>query len=400
MSPVERDGDYQDTDQSIYEQVQDPHQQHYETTDQNGWDAAGDTQYVHPHDDYAAETVVDPHGEQLREPELDHGYSDGEDAAPGVTYDEARVSTAGQLLDTGSLSLKRMPMLHMIMERLATNCADHMRHIAPTQMYFSVSGVESAQTTVVLEGYAQNGIAAVFHVPEWDSSVVIALDRSFIYTTIESIFGGDGSELETTTARPFSSIEMRVATNLVQNIARALEAAFSSVSKIHLKFERIETRMDFASIGRRTNQAVAARFSMQAINRTGEMCILVPQSVISSMRNVLGRPVANDPVVRDPAWTNHLQQEVQKANVDLYAILGECTMTLGDLENLHVGQFIQLDQLPKLDLGTTGLIPSKIATREKDLFWCGIGKSNGQIMLKILEPISAESETLDELFSR
>ena len=66
-------------------------------------------------------------------------------------------------------------------------------------------------------------------------------------------------------------IELRMAQKLFEQVAKALQASFALVADTKFKLERIETRMDFAVIGRRNNQAVAAKFLLQALNRGGEM---------------------------------------------------------------------------------------------------------------------------------
>lgn len=370
---------------------------------------ADQTSYNGASADAGASYERDQHDWQPQAPGAPESYDMGSDPENEPNYEAGTAPDTGHqhldysaLLDTGSLSLNRMPVLHMIMERLSSNCADHMRHLAPTPMYFNMADLSSLQSHDVLANIEQNGLAAIFHAPEWETSIIIALDRAFIYTTIESMFGGDGTEPETVDRRPFSPIELRVTQNLVKNIARALESAFSNVAPVNLRFERIEYRMDFASIGGRSNQVVVGHFKQQALNRTGEMFVLIPQSVIASMRNVLARPVSNDPVVRDPTWANQIQAEVQKASINLQAILGETEMTLGELAHLKPGSIITLDKPARRDLyGEKGVLPAKIATDDHELFWCQLGQSqDAQIVLQVLEPVEDVNKEIQDFLSQ
>ena len=52
--------------------------------------------------------------------------------------------------------------------------------------------------------------------------------------------------------------------------------------------------MDFASAGRRNNPAIVARFMLQAINRGGEMFVIVPQAALAPFRQALSRIAAKD----------------------------------------------------------------------------------------------------------
>src|SRR5690349_9503411 len=99
-----------------------------------------------------------------------------------------------RLLDAAGLSLDRLPMLHVIFDRMTTFCADHLRHLAASPMYYSLSEIESGRIGDILEMYEANAIAGVFHAPEWDSHVLVGFDRDFIFTMVEVLLGSDGSE--------------------------------------------------------------------------------------------------------------------------------------------------------------------------------------------------------------
>lgn len=296
-----------------------------------------------------------------------------------------------KLLDTGSLSIERLPMLSVIFERLSTACADYLRHQAASPMYFSVKRIQGCRITELLDGYEHNAIAAVFNVPEWDNSIVIGMDRSFVYTLVEVLYGADGSEPPVEIDRAFSSLELKMAQGIFGHIARAFETAFSVVSPAVLKLDRIETRMDFATIGRKTNQAVAARIELQALNRTGELFVVIPQSVIMPMRNVLAT-TAGDAGGRDPKWASLIQAEVKKTSIRLNAVLDEKSLTLGDIAQLEVGQVIRLEATPKSKIRVEG--------NNQKLFVCSMGHADGRYVLKVDDVVDQKDEYLDDILSR
>ncbi len=51
------------------------------------------------------------------------------------------------LLDSAGLSLDRLPMLHVIFDLMTTSCAEHLRHMAASPMYYSLSGLESGRVS-------------------------------------------------------------------------------------------------------------------------------------------------------------------------------------------------------------------------------------------------------------
>jgi len=296
------------------------------------------------------------------------------------------------LLDAAGLSLDRLPMLHVIFDRMTTSCAEHLRHMAASPMYYSLSGLESGRITEILEMYEANAVAGIFHAPEWDSHILIGFDRDFIYTMVEVLFGSDGSEPPVEEARGFSNIELKMAQTLFEQVAKALQASFSLVVDTKFKLERIETRMDFAVIGRRNNQAVAAKFLLQALNRGGEMFVIIPQSVLNPMRKALSQVVTGESSGRDPRWMKQIATEVKKTEVTLKAVLEERFLSLGEIADLKIGDVIELQATPRSRV--------KLESNQQGLFWCHIGQSEGSYVLKVDELIDQEKEFLDDVLPR
>jgi flagellar motor switch protein FliM len=296
------------------------------------------------------------------------------------------------LLDAAGLSLDRLPMLHVIFDRMSTSCAEHLRHMAASPMYYSLSGLESGRVTEILEMYEANAVAGIFHAPEWDSHILIGFDRDFIYTMVEVLFGSDGSEPPVEEARGFSTIELRMAQTLFEQVAKALQASFSLIVDTKFKLERIETRMDFAVIGRRNNQAVAAKFLLQALNRGGEMFVIIPQSVLNPMRKVLSHVVTGESSGRDPRWMKQIATEVKKTEITLTAVLEERFLSLSEIADLKIGDVIELQATPRSRV--------KLEGNQQGLFWCHIGQSEGSYVLKVDEHIDQEKEFLDDVLPR
>ncbi len=296
-----------------------------------------------------------------------------------------------RLLDAAGLSLDRLPMLHVIFDRIATFSADQLRHFAASPIYFSLSDVASQRFGDVLEPYEANAIAGIFHAPEWDSHVLVGFDRDFIFTMMEVLLGADGSEPPSDEERNFSNIEMRAAQLVFDQIGKAMQASFALVTSTPFELERIEARMDFAIIGRRNNQAVVAKFLLQALNRGGEMFIVIPQTVLNPMRQSLARVRVGEASTRDSRWTKQMIGEVQKTSVTLRAILEEKYLSLGEIADLKVGDVLELQATPRSRV--------KLEGNEQGLFWCDIGQADGSVVLRVDSFIDQEQEFIDDVLA-
>ncbi|WP_319483301.1 FliM/FliN family flagellar motor switch protein [uncultured Cohaesibacter sp.] len=297
-----------------------------------------------------------------------------------------------RLLDAAGNSIERLPMLPIIFDRMARVFADTMRQRAASPVFVSVSYIGNDRIGDILDENEANALAAVVYTPEWDTRLLIGFDRDFIFSMMEVLFGADGTEPPIDDERPFSNIETRVARSLFMDAIKALEDALKSISNITLKFERIETRMDFAVIGRRNNSAVVGRLLLQAIGRGGEMFVVVPHSALTPLRQNLAQVVSGEGNNRDKAWTQQFQAEIQRTQIRLDAVLEEQTITLDRLADLKVGDIIQLQATPR----------SKVSLQcnRQPLFSCSMGQSEGSYCLQVEEQIHQKEDILDDILSR
>ncbi|MDR7040065.1 flagellar motor switch protein FliM [Methylobacterium sp. BE186] len=304
--------------------------------------------------------------------------------APAESTAPPPVDIRARIQEAAGLSLDRLPMLHVIFDRLATACGDALKHLAASTIFYSLSGVEGGRFGEFLDAYDANAVVSIFHAPEWDGHVLVGFDRDFIFTMVEVLFGADGSEQPVEDERTFSAIELTIARMIFEQVGKALESSFGLVSRTPFRLERMETRMEFAVIGRRGNKAVQAKFLLQALNRGGEMFLVIPQTVLNPLRPGLAKVLTGESAARDPRWTQQIAAEVQKTEVHLRAVLEERHLTLGEIAGLKVGQVIALDATPSTRI--------KLEGNDRPLFWCHAGQSQGAYVLRVDEVINQDKD--------
>lgn len=107
-----------------------------------------------------------------------------------------------RLIDAGGLSLDRMPMLNVVFDRLTSGCSDNLKPLVASPVYFAFDGLASGRFGEMLDAYEGNAVAGLFHAPEWNSHILVGLDRDFLFTLVEALFGADGSEPPSRTSAP------------------------------------------------------------------------------------------------------------------------------------------------------------------------------------------------------
>lgn len=296
------------------------------------------------------------------------------------------------LLDAANLSIDQLPMLPVIFDRAGAHLAERLRGLGSALPHVTLNALETARTGDALDAYELRAIAGILHVPAWDSRVIVGFDRDFVFTLVELLFGGDGAEPPVEDVRNFTGVEEQVAGFMFEQVAGALQSAFGLAGNARFRFERSETRMDFAGAGRRNSPAIVARFILQAINRGGEMFVIVPQSALSPYRQALSRIASRETNAPDPNWVKKISEEVHRTEVNVRAVIEANEFTLGDLADLKVGQVLKLPATPRSRV--------KVESSEQALFWAYLGQNEGFHTLCIDEPIDPEREFINDVLAR
>ncbi len=295
------------------------------------------------------------------------------------------------LMEAANLSIDQLPLLPVIFDRVSQQLAERLRSLSSALPHVSMNQLTTARIGETLDAYDMQAIVGIFHATAWDTRVLVGFDRDFVFTIMEMLLGGDGSEPPAEDVRNLSSIEAQFAQFVFEHVGQAMQTAFAPLSNTRFRLERAETRMDFAGAGRRSQPAVVARFILQAMNRGGEMFIIIPQSALSPLRQTLSRFPVNDTVTPDPAWTRKINDEVRRTEVSVRAIAETRELTLGDLAGLQIGQVIRLDATPRSRI--------KVASGDQQLFWAFLGQNEGRYSLCIDEAVNEEQEFVNDVLA-
>jgi flagellar motor switch protein FliM len=296
------------------------------------------------------------------------------------------------LLDAAGISIERMPMLNVIFDRMAASCIDSLQPMAGTPCYFSVNGITNGRVGDIIKDYEGNAVAAVFYAEQWDSRVLMVVDRDFVFTMVEALFGSDGAEPPVDVERAFSNIELRMVQVLSERFAKALQSAFAATSEVTFRLERIETAMASLAVGRGGNMSICANIMLQALYRGGQMFLIIPHSALNPLRQKLAHVVVSDGRAADPNWRGQMESEVQRTEVTLSAVLDERVLSLGDVAKFHVGQVLELDATPRT--------LARLENNNQVLFWCQIGQLDGFYAMQVADPVDQKREFVDDILSR
>jgi flagellar motor switch protein FliM len=294
-----------------------------------------------------------------------------------------------RLLDGAGISVDRMPLLHVIFERMAAQCSETLRQLSASPALFLVDSVATKRIADILDGCESNVVFGIIHVQAWDSRLLIGLEHDFVFALAEALFGGDGVEAPVIDKRQLSNIELRLAKKAFDLFAEALRNSFATVCETVFKLDRVETRLDFVAIAPRTAFGVKTKLKLRILGRESAMFVLIPQTALNSVRQDLVRDLSAEMSVRDPRWTKQIQSEIGQTEIAIRGLIEERHFSLEDIASLKVGQVLTLQATAKTRV--------KLECIEEHLFWCELGQANGFYTLRVEDCVNREQELIDEI---
>jgi len=268
------------------------------------------------------------------------GFSGGEDGRGGRNGIQA-------IVDSGSVSYERLPMLEIIFERMVRLLSTSLRNFFTDNVEVTLEGIRSVRFGDYINSISLPAMLAVFKAEEWDNFGLVTIESALTYSVLDTMLGGKrGQPAARVDGRPFTSIEMSLLRRVIGVVLGDAEAAFRPLSPVTFKVDRIESNPRFVSISRPANAAIRVELRFDMEGRGGSLHVLLPYATIEPIRELLLESFMGEKLGRDPIWENHLATEVWQADVAVKCVLHECTMPLKRVMKLEIGDTLMFDARP------------------------------------------------------
>lgn len=242
----------------------------------------------------------------------------------------------------------RMPTLEIVNERFARNFRLGVFNFMRRNPDIAVGAVKVQKFSAFLRNVAVPANINVMHVRPLRGSGLLICDPVLVYTVIDTLFGGSGSNPARIEGREFSATEQRIILRLVEVIAAEYAKSWAAIYPIELEYARSEMNTQFANIATPSEIVVTTTFRVEIGETGGDLHICIPYSTFEPIREILYSPLQGDQGGPDRRWVSLLTQQIKAATVELAAELAHSHATVGELMGLKVGDFIELDRLPTL----------------------------------------------------
>ena len=300
---------------------------------------------------------------------------------------ETRNEALAQLLAAPPSPLDRLPGFYRAVEDYANQFSIQLR------MRDGIEGNVHERETIAtslaetLEGRTDYAVIPV-DVADWDCRLAIGISFDLVYAVVETMFGGDGTMPPMSGDRAPTRLECKLAQHFLDNSIYALQKSFSENGTLNLKVGSVESNLSEVDFGRKASSIVLARLDIEISGRRGELILIMPKAALEGMRRT-GLPGDQGSGNNDPEWADQFSRELQRADVQLRALIRTRSLVLGDIARLAPGVVLPLE----VDANANVYLEAN----EEPIFVCAMGQMEGRYTVRIKESYDMTRILMEEI---
>ncbi|KKB84833.1 flagellar motor switch protein FliM [Devosia limi DSM 17137] len=291
------------------------------------------------------------------------------------------------LINSALVSYERLPMLEIVFDRLVRLATTSLRNFTSDNVEVTMDSISSVRFGDYLNSIPLPAILSVIKAEEWENYGLLTVDSSLIYSMIDVLLGGRriGGNIRVE-GRPYTTIEMALARQMIELILADTHRAFEPVTQVNFKLERMETNPRFAAISRPANAAILIELRIEMDDRGGKIEILLPYATIEPIREQLLQMFMGEKFGRDPIWEGHLATEIYSADVEVEAVLHEQDLPLSRVLSLAPGDTVMFERAPT--------DPVRLRCGDVDLTEALMGHIGNHVSVQVTRPLNPPKVTM------
>ena len=267
----------------------------------------------------------------------------------------------------------RMPTLELINERFARYLRIGLFSYMHRSTEISVGPIKVQKYSEFIRNLVVPTNLNLIQAKPLRGTGLIVFDPNLVFLIVDNMFGGDGRFHTRVEGRDFTATEQRIIQGILGVVFEEYQKAWAPVHPLKFEYVRSEMNTQFANIATPSEVVVSVTFTIELSGTTAEMHFCLPYSMVEPIRDVLYSTMHSEQASSDKRWTGTLTRQLQTAEVELVATLGNTSVTFGDIVNMKVGDIIPITIDPQVPVAINGV----------PVVECRYGIRNGQYALKI-----------------
>ncbi|HNW00766.1 MAG TPA: flagellar motor switch protein FliM [Burkholderiaceae bacterium] len=267
----------------------------------------------------------------------------------------------------------RMPTMEIVNERFARNFRVGLFNFVRRSPEISVGSVTVQRYSAFLRELAVPTNFNIVAMKPLRGNGLVVCEPALVFGIIDTLYGGIGKFQTRIEGRDFSATEQRVINRMVEVITAEYNKAWKGIYPLELEYQRSEMQPQFANVATPSEIVISTSFQLEIGDISGAIHFCFPYSTLEPIRDVLYSSTQGDSVEVDRRWVNVLTREIQAAEVTMVAELARADATVEQLLAMRVGDFIELDREPRIEVSVDGV----------PVFECQYGTHNAKYAIRI-----------------
>ena len=281
----------------------------------------------------------------------------------------------------------RMPTLELVNERFSRYLRIGLFNYMHRNAEISVSPIRVQKYSEFIRNLVVPTNLNLVQAKPLRGTALFVFDPNLVFLVVDNMFGGDGRFHTRVEGRDFTPTEQRIIQGLLGVVFNEYSRAWKPVYDMNFEYIRSEMNSQFANIATPAEIVVSTTFTLEFGGATADMHICFPYSMMEPIRDLLYSSMQSDQISTDKRWIGMLRKQLQGAEVEIVAAMGDTEVSLRQILKMKAGDVIPLN-IPSKIIATVDSVP---------LMECTYGQQNGQYALRIERFIShtTESSTVD-----
>lgn len=207
---------------------------------------------------------------------------------------------------------------------------------------------------------------------------LFVFDPNLAFLVVDNMFGGDGRFHTRVEGREFTQTEQRIIQKMLGVVFETYGKSWEAVHPLEFEFVRSEMNPQFANIATPNEVVIVTTFDIELGGNGGAFHTCMPYSMLEPLKDLLYSTMQGEHLAIDKRWLQMLSKQVQSANIELVATLGQADMTFEQVLKMRAGDIIPLEVGENITASVDGV----------PVMECKYGAFNNQYALKVEKMLS------------
>ncbi len=267
---------------------------------------------------------------------------------------------------------EKFPMLEVVFDRFSRSISTSLRSFTGENSDITIENITSIRFEDYLNSIPLPAMISIFQAVEWENVGLLTIDSALIYSLVDILLGGGKSEgVFRVEGRPFTTIEQDIIKNFSRLILEEITSAFTPVTTVSFRMDRLETNPRFATITRPSSPVVIISCRIEFDGVGGKIDIVFPYATLEPVKNLLTQMFSGETFGTDVSWEGYLGEEIKTTTVNIRAELDRKYISLKELAALKVGSTLVMENRPddnfKITCNGVNLFDGKLGSTEENV---------------------------------